>query len=210
MTTDTLVSECRTAGRHVVGLDAGHGVDAYGFKIWELVGKHARTGSGVPCVIIWSSDGSQSTQFEFLTESKALVEDVVRGLFPSDPDWSWIPSAASIDKDIKSLLALRRVWPNIMIIYCLFHLCQWLYPILRTAALGVPDDKVDDVAFQFRSLANLPTKALFDARWTELRAEWGQLYPSFLIILIKALFNDHWKTTWPIFYLIEVFVLCLY
>jgi hypothetical protein len=73
--TDEMLAEAWTNGIHMFGLDAGHGVDQYGHKHWEITGRREQTGSGVPLALVNSSDGSPATQTAFLSAWKKMVED---------------------------------------------------------------------------------------------------------------------------------------
>ena len=198
LTTSTLLELALTAAAIVIGLDAGHGIDAYGHKSWEITGRNPRTGSGVPLAMISTSDGATVTQCTFLAKFKYMAEvnAVRRGLRP--PTFVFAPVAATIDKDILSLHALRDVWPNILIVYCLFHLLMWLFQTLHTKCYGVARDDVQSLAMMFRSLANQPTESEFDQRWRSLSRYLGGRYPSLLLKLNAALFNDEWVHTWPV------------
>ena len=130
-----------------------------------------------------------------------MVESIglIRGKIGQGPHQvsAWEPRCATIDKDKYSFAALRRVWNDILIVYCLWHLLVWLYGKLRSATFGIPSNLIDDIAYRFRQMACSQTKVSFDNKWTILRIELGQLYPSFLLTLQKALFTT-WKDTWPL------------
>ena len=114
-------------------------------------------------------------------------------------DYTYSPYSAVIDKDSNSLHALRLVWPNITVTYCLFHLCMWLCIKVRDSALKVGSvDEQHKVTLQFRHLACIDNKAEFDATWRALRAEWNQSQPILLRVIEKALFCEDWKHTWPV------------
>jgi hypothetical protein len=183
-------------GLYLVGWDAGHGVDQYGHKHWEVSGRSESVGSGVPLAVVNTSDGSQLTQETAFREFRRMVNDqaAADGL-----QLDWNPRCWTIDKDSNSLRAIKNVFgADTLVAWCLFHLLVWLYCELRRTSNGVPADVVDSVAFEFRRVACEPDKASFVSGWADLRARWGQTYPLLLLILNQALLGE-WEETWPMY-----------
>jgi hypothetical protein len=66
-----------------------------------------------------------------------LVEERGREIGKIGPGDEWSVPAASIDKDTESKDALHDVWPDIFIIYCLWHLLRWLWSVMRRKDLNI-------------------------------------------------------------------------
>jgi hypothetical protein len=110
---------------------------------------------------------------------------------------SWNPLACSIDKDKASLLALRSVWPDIVIIYCLYHLLVWLNTLLRTLVYGVSSDDAALIMFAFREMACQELESDFNERWLTLASDLYFRFPMLFTRIKRALFCEAWKDTWP-------------
>jgi hypothetical protein len=180
---------------HVVGWDAGHGLNAYGYKHWEHVSVQEVDGSlkGIPTAFCSSSDGSTVTQTVLLVHLYAYFKKVAR-----KAGMTFIaPSGVVIDKDRTSNQAWRRVFPNICIIYCLYHLNTWLNPVLRTKANGVPDKDHQKIRNQIYKMMSAQTEQAFENLLDRYTTEWGVKYPVFLSVFEAALVDDPaWKDTW--------------
>jgi hypothetical protein len=179
----------------IIGWDAAHGLNAYGHKHWEHVNVQQRDGSlvGVSTAFCSSSDGSAASQGIMLHQLYtyfrmiALKHNVV----------FMEPMAVVIDKDLTSNQAWRRQFPAICVIYCLYHLYTWLWPVLRTKSNGVPESAHQRIKAQMVKMSAATTKEVFDGLWEKYSTEWGQKWPAFLAVFEVALMDDPmWRDTW--------------
>ena len=81
--------------------------------------------------------GTRETQAQAIRFLKVLVEERGREIGKIGPGDEWSVPAASIDKDTESKDALHDVWPDIFIIYCLWHLLRWLWSVMRRKDLNI-------------------------------------------------------------------------
>jgi hypothetical protein len=156
------------------GWDASASLNSYGFKHWELTAMSTVDGSlkGVSIAVATSSGTSTRTQ-TFLVEcilssiTRVGVEEGVlaRGVI-------FRPTVVCIDKDACSKDAWKSVCPDIVVIYCLWHLNNWLTPVLATKENGVPLSDRARVRAEIMKLAAARTEVVFNELLDKYRARW--------------------------------------
>lgn len=141
------------------------------------------------------SSGDAAVQQRVLEEVKRMVESVSEG-------GEWSPRAFSMDKDKASKAAVNVVFPNAIIVRCLWHAKRAITPMAKKA--GLSKQQLHVVLADFDLLAQIPERHAFRSAWKEVSEKWlCSGWDIFLEKFSELFIEGPWSSLWTLWSLEE-------